>query len=67
MYFDRIGKSSDFESRCGKYRIRAANDNFNGAYWPIKVVQASPYKGRILSTDYMSFEDCRELIESLDT
>ena len=67
MEFKRIGKSSDWISDCGMFKIFADNDNLFGAYWPSMREgdgQEEPIKFKALSKEYMSFEDAKEVLKN---
>ncbi len=65
MELKQIGKSSDWESKCGMFRIIADNDNLFGAYWPCMREgdgQDKIVKFRHLSKNYMSFGEAKNVL-----
>jgi hypothetical protein len=63
---NRIGKSSDFISECGNFKICASNDH-DGKYLPLMRMgdmQDEPVIFGSLSRDFVSFEEAREIISN---
>ena len=64
MIFNRVGFSRDFESDCGKYRASASNDNFNDAYYPMIITQASPFRATSITKDVVSLDKAKRICEN---
>jgi hypothetical protein len=62
----RIGKSSDFISDCGNFKICASNEH-NETYLPLMRMgdmQDEPIIFGSLSCDFVSFQEAKEIINN---
>jgi hypothetical protein len=63
---DRIGKSSDFISKCGNFKICASNDH-DGTFMPLirlGDMQDKPVIFGGLSNDFVSFDEAKKIISN---